>query len=104
MPAFRAGLPDLRQGRAGATVDPDRATFYGAGSAGIPVGPDVDDVEHGVHRFGRREAALLLNDRVHDGVQPVLGEGLEVVLGLPDVDVAQPAVDAQGQVGDQAVR
>src|SRR6516165_5966666 len=100
------GLPALSTRRRTAPrLWPRARIFMWRGwSAGMPVGPGVDDVEHGVHGLGGHEAALLLNDRVHDGVQPVLGEGLEVVLGLPDVDVAQPAVDAQGQVGDQAVR
>src|SRR6516164_8886253 len=53
-------------------------------SAGMPVGPDVDEVEHGADRLGRHEAEHLLQNRVHDRVQPVLG--------------------APGQVGDQAVR
>ena len=70
----------------------------------MPVGPGVDDVEHRVGGLGRHEAEHLLQDRVHDGVQPVLGEGLVVVLGLPDVDVAQPGLGAPGQVGDQAGR
>jgi len=47
----------------------------------MPVGPGVDDVEHRVRRLGRDEAEHVLQDRVHDGVQPVLGEGLVVVLG-----------------------
>src|SRR5215469_1710328 len=70
----------------------------------MPVGPGVDDIEHGAGRFGRHEAEHVLQDRVHDGVQPVLGEGRVVVLRLPDVDVAQPALGAPGQVGDQARR
>jgi hypothetical protein len=53
----------------------------------MPVGPGVDDVEHRMVRLGRDEAEHPLQDRVHDGVQPVLGEGLEVVLGLPDIDI-----------------
>jgi hypothetical protein len=36
---------------------------------------------HRVRRLGRDEAEHVLQDRVHDGVQPVLGEGLVVVLG-----------------------
>ncbi len=70
----------------------------------MPVGPGVGDVEHGVGGLGRHEAEHLLQDRVHDGVEPVLGEGLVVIFGLPDVDIAQPGLGALGQVGDQAVR
>jgi hypothetical protein len=70
----------------------------------MPVGPRVDDVERDVFRFGRHEAEHLPQDRVDDGVQPVLGEGLVVVLGLPDIDVTQPALDPPGQVGDQSGR
>ena len=54
--------------------------------------------------FGRHEAEHVLQDRVHDGVQPVLGEGLVFVLGPPDVDVVQPGLGAPGQVRDQAGR
>src|SRR6516162_11340943 len=81
------GLPALSTRRRKAPRLWPRAQIFilARWSAGMPVGPDVDDVEHGVHGLGGHEAALLLNDRVHDGVQPVLGEGLEVVLGLPDV-------------------
>jgi hypothetical protein len=65
-------------------------------SVRMSAGPGVDDVEHGVSRLGRHEAEHLLQDRVHDRVQPVLGEGLVVVLGLPDVDVAQSGLDSYG--------
>ena len=68
----------------------------------MPVGPRVDDVEHDVFRLGRHEAEQLLQDRVDDGVQPTGGEGLVVVLGLPDVDVAQPVLDLQREVRDEA--
>ncbi len=54
--------------------------------------------------LGRHEAEHVLQDRVHDRVEPVLGEDLVVVLGLPHVDVAQPGLGAPGQVGDQAGR
>jgi AcrR family transcriptional regulator len=70
----------------------------------VPVGPGVDYVEHGVGRLGWHEAERVLQDRVHDRVQPILGEGFVVVLGPPDVDVAQPGLGAPGQVGDQAGR
>jgi hypothetical protein len=49
----------------------------------VPVGPDVDDVEHGVAGLGRHEAEHVLQDRVDNRVQPALGEDLEVLLGLP---------------------
>src|SRR6266849_5566517 len=75
-----------------------------SGSVGMPAGPGVDDVEHGGGRLGRYEAEHFLQQRVDDRVQPLLGERLVVVLGLPDIDIAQPVVGAPGQVGDQAVR
>src|SRR5215469_16532280 len=68
-------------------------------SAGMPVGPGVDEVEHGAGRLGRHEAEHLLQDRVHDGVKPLLYEGLKLVLGLPDIDITQPRLGAPGQVG-----
>ena len=73
-------------------------------SPGMPAGPGIDDVEHGPAGLWRRKAEHLLQDRVDGGVQPVLGEGLFVVLGLPDIDIAQPGLGAPGQVGDQARR
>ena len=69
----------------------------------MPVGPGVNDVEHGGRRLGRYEAEHLPQDRVDHRVQPILGEGLVIVLGPPDVDVAQPGVGVPGKVGNQAV-
>jgi hypothetical protein len=62
----------------------------------MPVGPRVDDVEHDLVGLGRDEAEQLLQDRVDDGVQPAGGESLRVVLGLPDIDVAQSALGPPG--------
>ena len=77
----------------------------GPGVSGrIPVGPRVDDVEHDMVRLRRHEAEHLLQDRVDDGVQPFGGEGVGVVLGLPDIDIAQPALGPPGQVGDKTRR
>ncbi len=68
----------------------------------MALGPCIDQVKHGVGGFGRHEAEHLLEQRMDDGVQAVGGEGLEVVLGLPHLGVAQPGLGAPGQVGDQA--
>ncbi len=66
--------------------------------------PGVDDVELGPGWFGRDEAEHLLQQRVDDGMQPVVLERLPVVLGPPYLDVPQPAFGPVGQVRDQAGR
>ena len=68
------------------------------------LGPSVDDIEHGMHRFGRDEAECFLHYRVDDRMQAVLNEGLVVSLGLPNINVAQPGFDVSDEVGDHAGR
>jgi hypothetical protein len=59
----------------------------------MPAGPGVDDVKPDVRPLGRHEAEHLRQDRV----PPVPGEGPVVVLGPPDVNVAQPGLGTPGQ-------
>ena len=48
----------------------------------MPVGPGVDEVEHGVHRLRGREAEHFFQQGVDHRVQPLLYKGLVLVLGL----------------------
>ena len=34
----------------------------------MPFGPGIDDIEHGMHRFGRDEAECFLQYRADDGM------------------------------------
>ena len=54
--------------------------------------PDIDHGHRRSIRFRRKLVAEDLGEEwVHDRVQTFVGEAFEVLLGLPDVDVAQPA-------------
>jgi hypothetical protein len=65
-------------------------------------GPGVDQVEHRPGRLGRHEAQHFLQERVDDGMDTVVLEGVPVVLGLPYLDVAQSRLGAVGEVRDEA--
>ena len=56
--------------------------------------------------FGRQLVPEQLGEqRVHDRVEPVLGEAVPIVLGLPYVDVAKAALRSlDGDMADQALR
>ena len=69
---------------------------------GVFGGPGVDEVEHGPRRPGGHEAEHVLEQRVDDGVDPVVLEGIPVILGLPYLDITQSVLGAVSEVRDQA--
>ena len=52
-------------------------------------GSGVNDVQDGPGWFGRDEAEHVLQQRVDDGMHPVVLEGRPVILVLPHLDVTQ---------------
>jgi hypothetical protein len=66
----------------------------------------VDDVHRLPLGLGRKVAAEDLGEQgVDDWVQPLIGEPVAVLLGLPDVEVPQAALGPfGGDVDDEAFR
>jgi hypothetical protein len=75
-----------------------------SGRASVVGGPGVDEVQHGARGLGRDEAQHVLQHRVDHGVDPVMLEGIPVVLAPPHFDVLQARLDAISEVRDQARR
>ena len=69
---------------------------------GVLGGPGVDEVEHGSRGLGGHEAEHVLQQRVDDGMHPVVLEGIPVILGLPYLDITQSVLGAVSEVRDQA--
>ena len=68
--------------------------------------PDVHDGRGQSLRFWRQFASEdLAEEGVHDRVKPILGKPVPIIFGLPNVDVAQPALGHfDRHMADQALR
>jgi hypothetical protein len=72
----------------------------------VSLTPHVDDLHRRPFRLGRQLVTEEADEKtVHDRVQPFLNEAIALLLGLPDVDVAQPALGPlDGEVDDESLR